>query len=545
MKKIVCLIMSAVLGACIFVGCHIGGGSEPDVYEDGKLVIEYFAIDLDSVQAPTEGSRAIMDVIENKFGVKIKATTGTAGSWSVLLNQLIGGGDCPDVFFHLREEPSYSSWLEDDYLFNYSEKLDNYPLLKSLFEQFDPNLKGFLGGDYYSLPIMMRDDPEGDVLTEHAMFYRRDWYEKVKADGYQPESGRELVDPEDENFNYLNFYDLAEAFTYGDPDGNGEDDTVGYGLNKDSGVYWWYPLLSMFNVDSKGWMKDEDGRWVPEATSDAMKEAVMFIADMYDKGFINQNYNTTTTMDMMKNDFANGVSGMMVYNATFPMGRNILELMVRYMDEGDHIFDVVRPMPVVTGKNGKKQMLGSPLNYGYTAINNDISDLKKEKILDIMEWMLTEEGKTLLDWGIEGEHYVVEEGKKVSILPDDNNGNQRLLSDATVAPAAFRLKGLVSWAPLIPDTTHYYEESKIIAEAWKPEYLFLDELYYVAVPSSMGLKQGELNDMVATCYKNIVTKIPNNAAAAREQIWNSFVETYNERGSEYIDMINEQAKNLI
>lgn len=545
MKKIVGLILSAVLMVAGLAGCGMQNDYlREDAYDGDKLIIDLFAIDLDCIQAPTADSKAILDVIEDKFQVKFRATTGTQGTWSVLLNQLVGGGDCPDVFFHLKNEPAYSSWVEENYLFDYGEMLDQYPNVKAVFERSSPNLKTFLGGKYFSYPILLRDEYEGSVLSEHAMYYRRDWFEKLRSEGYRPTSGRPLVDPEDEAFNYLNFYDLAEAFTKGDPDGNGKDDTVGYGLNKDSGVYWWYPILSMFNVTAEGWIQ-QDGKWIPEAITDEMKEAVLFLADMYDRGFINSNYNTTTTMDMMKNDFANGVSGMMVYNATFPAGLGILDLMAKYRQEGQEIFDVVRPMPVVTGKNGKKQILGTTNNYGYLAINNDITANKKKKILDIMEWMLTDEGKLLLDWGIEGTHYEIQNGEKVSLLPLDNNGDQRLLTDMTIAPAAFRLKGLVSWQPMIPQNVRYYEENLALINAWKTDYIYVDELYYVPTPKNMGIKQAELKDMVSTAFKNIVTKINNNAAAARENIWKEFVSTYQSRGTEFITVINEEAKKLV
>ena len=81
------------------------------------------------------------------------------------------------------------------------------------------------------------------------MYYRRDWYDAVK-DRYTPKSGVKIKDPEDATFDYNNFYDLLEAFTYGDPDNNGKDDTYGYAMTKDGGIYWWYPILCMFGVTS-------------------------------------------------------------------------------------------------------------------------------------------------------------------------------------------------------------------------------------------------------------------------------------------------------
>ena len=222
----------------------------------------------------------------------------------------------------------------------------------------------------------MDSTTDREVINEHALFYRRDWYEALKAKNWQPSSGRKLTDPEDPGFNYLNFYDLCEGFTLGDPDGNGKNDTYGYALNKD--VYWMYPLFAMFGVNYNGWYKDGD-KWKPEAVSDATKEAVMFVADMFDKGFINSDY-ASTSQQAMKNDFCNALAGMMTYNATYPMGKGVLDLMEKYIPEGKSLSDVVRAMPVVTGKDGGKYMVGYSNFYGYNAINNDVSENKKKTI---------------------------------------------------------------------------------------------------------------------------------------------------------------------
>lgn len=145
-----------------------------------------FGIDLDSLQSQTEDTKKIMDVIENKFNVKFTFLSGTTSSWENLLGQYIGGGDVPDIFFHTKQEPAYSTWLKDGYLFNYSEYLDDYPNLKAAFARYDEDsLKLSLGGDYYSYPIVMDSTTDREVINEHALFYRRDWYEALKAKNWR------------------------------------------------------------------------------------------------------------------------------------------------------------------------------------------------------------------------------------------------------------------------------------------------------------------------------------------------------------------------
>lgn len=499
-----------------------------------------FGIDLDSLQSQTEDTKKIMDVIENKFNVKFTFLSGTTSSWENLLGQYIGGGDVPDIFFHTKQEPAYSTWLKDGYLFNYSEYLDDYPNLKAAFARYDEDsLKLSLGGDYYSYPIVMDSTTDREVINEHALFYRRDWYEALKAKNWQPSSGRKLTDPEDPGFNYLNFYDLCEGFTLGDPDGNGKNDTYGYALNKD--VYWMYPLFAMFGVNYNGWYKDGD-KWKPEAVSDATKEAVMFVADMFDKGFINSDY-ASTSQQAMKNDFCNALAGMMTYNATYPMGKGVLDLMEKYIPEGKSLSDVVRAMPVVTGKDGSKYMVGYSNFYGYNAINNDVSENKKKTILSIMDWMLSEEGMQLLNYGIENVHYKMNGGEMESLLGIGTDGYPKTLYDDTVAAGIYRIKGLVSWSTLIPEHINHYEEQMQLLKSWgASEYLVQDELAYMAVSSDFALTIATLTDSVDLAYQNIINKISGDKTAEREKIWNNFVKTYTMKGDAYITAMNEQAK---
>lgn len=564
MKKLLTLTLSALIATSL-VGCSFGGNTSQgsgevlsnsegetwlveDQYDkDGKLIISYFAIDLDSLQSQTDDTKKIMDYIENKFNVKFKFLTGTTSSWENVLNQYIGGGDVPDIFFHNKAEPAYSTWLEDEYLFNYSTYLNDYPNLKAAFERYDVNsVKSLLGGDYYGYPIVMDSTTTSETINEHAMYYRRDWYSALKAKNWTPTSGRPLVDPEDPNFNYLNFYDLCEGFTHGDPDGNGVKDTYGYALTKDGGVYWWYPILSLFGVTYDGWQySSADGKWLPDCTSDAMKEAVLFMADMFDKGFINSNYATTCTQANMKNEFANGVAGMMTYNATYPMGQGILDLMDIYTTSTKKLSDVVRGMPVPTGKNGTKEMFGYANRYGFNSINADVSPNKKKTIMSIMDWMLTEEGQMVLNYGLKDVHYTLNaDGSINSLLGNDQHGYPKTLYTSDVAPGIYRIKGLVSWSTNIPTFINHYEEQMQLLNAWDKQYLKANPLAYCSVDASYALTISELEDAVEIAYKSIVANIGGDKAAKRENSWKDFVKKYNVKANMYINAMNESAQKL-
>ena len=166
-KKIFALLLAAATAFCA-AGC--AGSYEDtlkDEYEDGKLVIDFFGHGLDSMQGLTPDSQKILDYVENKFQIKFKTTTATVGSAPTLLNQLISGGDVPDMFIHFLNEPAYSKWLKEKYLFNYSEYLDDYPALKANFTALGTEkvVKNFLGGYYYSFPIVLHSNAESGALS--------------------------------------------------------------------------------------------------------------------------------------------------------------------------------------------------------------------------------------------------------------------------------------------------------------------------------------------------------------------------------------------
>lgn len=556
MKRFLVLFLTCamLLGICACTGKK--SFEVPDEYnEDGRLIINVYGHDMDPLISPSQDTADILEIVENKFNIDLKIETTTVANSPTLLNQLIGGGDVPDMFIHFKDEPAYSNWIDSAYLMDYEPYLNDYPYLKNAFTALgtQEEVKSFLKGKLYSYPIIVHNNAEsGALTTEIAMFYRRDWYQALVNKNWTPSSGRPLKDPEDPDFNYLNFYDLLEGFTEGDPDGNGQKDTYGYSLCKDEGVFWWYPVLNMFNAFHQGWAPDGNGGWVPEDISDNMHDAVMFMADMYDRGFINSDYNTTATFDAAKNNFVNGKAGVVVSNCTATMGSGVVDSMEGFLGKvanSKTMSDIVRGMPVVTGRDGVKRVLGAVNNYGYMAINNDISENKKRVILDLLNYILSPEGDTLLTWGIEGRHYEVgADGVKKSLLPLDQKGRQKTLVDNTVAWGVYRLKGLASWETVFTnDPRPQPEVTDQLMTAWDPKYMIRDELTFVSVNSSFATVQAELEDKTAIAFKQIVTKISGSAeekAATREKIWDDFVKYYELKGSNYVAAMNASAKEL-
>ena len=551
MKKIVSLCLTLMLAMSVLVACGLNKGfeSDEDKYtSDGKLIISFFGVDIDSLQAPTKDTKMVLDYIENKFNVKFDFINGSADGWKTVLNQNIGGGDIPDIWFHEVDQPQYSKWLKDDILTDYEPYLKDYPNLKKAFERYDlDQMRSYLGGGLYGLPLVLDDTVDEDLVNVHAMYYRRDWYDAVVAKGYIAESGKTIKDPEDPTFDYNDFYDLMEAFTKGDPDGNGKNDTYGMVMTKDGGVYWWYPIMSMFDCANMQWYYNEETqRLEPYLINEKTKTALNFLAKMYDNGLINASYSTTTTTARMKTEFLNGSAGCMVFNAQFEHAVGILQYMEPFTknDKGAKIKDmkdVVRGMPVVTNINGEKKIWGHSNKYGYRSINKYCSENKKRKIFDIMEWMLSNEGMTMLNNGIEGTHYHIENGKIISDLPYGADKQQYSFFNSSVARGVYFLKGLVSWSTPIAETEKYHDEAVQILTSWKQEYLEGSITAYCSVDPAYATTAKELEDMTTIAFQKIVGK---TSADERQKTWEKYVKNYGTKGNSYINAINRSAEEI-
>jgi len=85
---------------------------------------------------------------------------------------------------------------------------------------------------------------------------------------------------------------VASAFTAGDPDGNGIDDTYGFAVTKDlhSGVLGLEGFFAGYHAYPNIWVEDGSGKLVYGSTLPEMKSALQALADMYRAGEIDNEF---------------------------------------------------------------------------------------------------------------------------------------------------------------------------------------------------------------------------------------------------------------
>ena len=99
--------------------------------------------------------------------------------------------------------------------------------------------------------------------------------------------------------------DLLRAFISQDPDGNGQDDTIGLVVHNE--VYGSYPnntfaidnIFTALDAYPNIWIKDDAGNAVYGSVQPEMKDALSLLHDWFEEGLIDKQFTTRTTDDIV------------------------------------------------------------------------------------------------------------------------------------------------------------------------------------------------------------------------------------------------------
>jgi putative aldouronate transport system substrate-binding protein len=285
-----------------------------------------------------------------------------------------------------------NSWAKDGLLLSYDELLKDgkHPLVASVINS--ELYKGFkIDGKSYYKPLPL-------VPQQWGYLIRQDWLDNVG-----------LSMPK----NLDDLYNVMKAFKEKDPDKNGKNDTYGWygnagGEEDVSGTFGFMNRAFAINAGAGSWVQQADGSITRYELSDAAKEAAKFARNVIKDGLINKDWLS------VKQDAAQGpqsdafASGKMGIVAT-----SIPDVFVQKLKTVNPNA-VVEYLPPVEGQNGV------PANLGHTGgfwWGNVIPKTSKnpEKVLDLLEYSLTKEGRELTEFGIKDVHFTdkKEENNKI------------------------------------------------------------------------------------------------------------------------------------
>ena len=406
-----------------------GGGSETAGSETGtdNARITIMTIDHNGSPLTAEGSDEVKKRVEEHTGTIIDDSTFT---WVpndtytekmglTLLNKdnmpmiLTVNGPVNSTIVQAANAGAF--WDLSDYIFD-EEK---YPNLSKMNQDVAKQVmvNGELIGIY-----------RARAVGRNGFGYRQDW-----ADALGLKTPETLED----------IYNMAYAFTYDDPDGNGIKDTYGFSFSKSADPL--DILQTIFGCGNK-WV-EKDGELVPTHLTDEYMEALDWLKKMYDDGLVYEDWavrEKSTATDAVKN----GECGMMS----------------DVLDESRRVWDyfINSEIPAVTGEgfasmtlvgaikkdaSSEKTILATSGMNGFFAITKAASEADLENCLHFLDKMCDEEMILLADYGMEGVTYEFNaEGELVSSiqgvplnLHPQNGLNQTIAYIPNLLPATTKI----------------------------------------------------------------------------------------------------------
>ena len=392
MKKILAvLILVAVLCGCLagFAACKKSARADDVIYIRNL----YFGTWSDFDDECTKW-------IEQKFGVHftdpandVKPASYDFSNWTSQVNSDLMG-DLPDVFEADIDSYNFSStyarWAGKkikalpDEVFNANGRWKNLAKMLNNYSDLE-YLK--IDGKLYGIPLA-RNVAESDVpFAPFTYVYRRDVAKQLG------------VYKDNDVYSWQEFLDLLDAF-------DSYESFSKYGAIGDS--EWAYPSIMNFYKTASHCFAIENGQIVNNYTTQQYITGVNEIRNNLSKYYLNKQIDYSQQQNMVKEEYVSKQHiGVFYENLTMSNYLKILEKF-NYDDNKAAFMKVMGP-------DGKYALEEQEQWFSMSLINAEISDKKLETILDIMDWLLSEEGTQMALYGIEGQDYEIVNGE-VSLI---------------------------------------------------------------------------------------------------------------------------------
>ena len=406
-KILSCALILAASALCL-AGCTFFDKKASAMKQEiPKISFAYW--DIDNLQDSSSPDN-ITDLLEKKFNFDASFQS---FDWKIYKEQyqvLAATGNLPDVFTNVllssndaNDSALYNQMIEQRMLHSLPEDLSDYPNLQAFLSDYE--YLRHEDGHFYAIPHPLYAE---DILSssDSAMLVRKDWMEAL-----------DIQIPQ----NIDDFISMAAAFAKEDPDANGIDDTIGYNVNNLAALGKWVMLGIAPECNVYSWIEDTDGVYRPCWMTDSFRNVITTYRMLYESGGLDPDFYAKNSAIVL-NDFTSGKLGAMEYKSSaFPLA----ELEEMWNSKNSLPFDsCVSIIPIFPAPDGTHYSNSSNTFWSETYISSSVSDDELKVILSLMDYLLSEEGTTLYNYGILNTDYTFNsEENPVSLIAEGNSSH--------------------------------------------------------------------------------------------------------------------------
>lgn len=397
-KRVLLIIGLALLTACY--GCRRPSPAYTERGEPGQSRMQVSCLVEQFLEAEPDTENIWFQKLEEMYDIDFSITCIPTLNFKERFPYLVTSNKVPTIVMtngsvmdsgvlH-REIQSGRFWCLDDYIDDY-ENLKAFVGTTSL-----ENMK--IEGHLYGIPRIR-------ILPRNAGYYRKDWADRLGID--PPETLEEL-------------YEMLYLFTYADPDGNGIDDTFGLASSfSDWGGRSWNGMqtitVAMGGINN--W-KYTDGELKPDFLSEEWMKMLRYFRRLYQSGVLNQDC-AVINAEQRKAAITEGRTGMIfgviediagleaLLQETIPEAELELLPMLRETEESEYYVNST------SGNNGM-------IMFTKTGENAVKTEEELRALLAMYDDLCTQEGQSFLLYGIEGEHYELNDDGSRTVYANEN-----------------------------------------------------------------------------------------------------------------------------
>ena len=404
-KKLIATALAGVTVFSLFAGCRVNvGGNKTerrertprseyaqdynyDFYSRDKLTIKILAPINEGKFSKTEN---LIPEIEKATNTKLDVVFTSEEAFGDRLVTSLGSNDTPELFCRvpnrqalIRDGAAYPLYdLLMQYAPNYMDTLESYN---------DPNmileLTDVASFEIYSM--MNIREPECQL----SFLIRKDWLDALNLKA--PETWDEFVS-------------VLQAFKDGDPNGNSDNnDEIPFSVQDITNLRY------AFGINTRYYFAMDGDKYVPPVYQSQYKNYLEALQELFAAGLLDNTYNERGYSGI-QNLMGNNTLGCTVYYSEYAkLGTEDL-----HKNQHNGTWIGIQPIKGPNGDSGVQSAGGFENNF---MISSKVSADKAREIVRFMNWFYTEEGKNLLNYGVDGKHNTVNADGTRTIKPEYAN----------------------------------------------------------------------------------------------------------------------------
>lgn len=351
----------------------------------------------------------------------------------------------------------------------------------------------------------------GSIVKNEGLLIRKDWLDNLGLS--VPTTTDELMQ-------------VMKAFTFNDPDGNGKNDTYGYGafietnasLKGYPGSRLW-PIMGAFGVAGL-WTFEEDNAGLTVYRPE-FYDAMVYIKSMCDEGVIDPNW-----LSYKKDDFRpawkQGKFGIMYeQHAAYAATSNYAPFDKNFPNGSWIVLDAIK------GPEGYASIGAYDQNYRIYAVSAAAEKAgKKEAIAKLLEWMSSDEGYFLCGWGVEGVNYELVNGVPTATEALGDNG-----FTGSKGQVYTQLRNMVFYNSDTELVSRYPTYTTAVSGKEMSALKTLREMQSKAWTPNLGAgTMPTANADVQRFYEQSLAEFLTGAKALNKDTWQKFIDDFNAMG---------------